>query len=55
MDRRFAAGLTLTALGVAGYLLGLRVAYPGRAFSISAVMVGVTLLVVGRNGREERT
>jgi hypothetical protein len=52
MDRRFVAGVALTALGVVGYLLGLRVAYPGRAFSVSAVMVGVTLLAVGRDGRE---
>lgn len=43
----FNAGGALTLLGVAGYVLGLLAAYPGRAFSITAVMVGVTLLAIG--------
>ena len=40
-------GLVGTLLGLGGYLLGIVVAYPGRAFSLSIAMVGVTLLVIG--------
>lgn len=42
-----AIGGALSALAVVGYGLGLVVAYPGRAFSITLLMVGVTLVVVG--------
>jgi len=37
-----AVGLTLSTVGVAGYLVGLSVAYPGRAFSVTGVMLGIT-------------
>jgi len=47
MNGTFVAGAGLTLLGVAGYLAGLVAAYPGRAFSISGVMVGITLLAIG--------
>jgi len=47
MDRAFLVGAALSAVGVCGYLAGLVVAYPGRAFSITAVMVGITLVAVG--------
>lgn len=40
-------GLVSTLLGLGGYVLGVFVAYPGRAFSLSLGMVGVTLLVIG--------
>ena len=40
-------GIGLTALGVSGYAIGVGVAYPGRAFSITALMVGLTLIAVG--------
>lgn len=50
MDRRFGAGLALTALGAAAYLAGVVVQYPGRAFSVTLVMVGVTLLALGNAG-----
>lgn len=46
-----AAGAALTLLGLLGYAAGVAGAYPGRAFSITGLMVGVTLLAVG-NGRE---
>lgn len=46
MDRTQASAVVLTAAGVAGYVLGLFAAYPGRAFSVTLVMVGVTLLSV---------
>ncbi|WP_324757228.1 hypothetical protein [Haloarcula montana] len=47
------AGTVLTLAGAAGYAAGVVVPYPGRAFSITAVMVGLTVLSVGRVSREE--
>lgn len=47
-ETRLGAGLL--AVGLAGYAVGLAVAYPGRAFSLTAVMVGTALVIVGRNG-----
>lgn len=50
MNRLVAAGLGLVAVGLLGYGAGVVVAYPGRAFSVTAVMVGVTLLAIRRAG-----
>ena len=50
MNRTRATGLVLTIGGVAGYLAGLTTPYPGRAFSVTAVMVGVTLAAIGNGG-----
>jgi hypothetical protein len=50
MNRIRAAGVTLTAGGVAAYLAGLATPYPGRAFSVTAVIVGITLASVGGGG-----
>ncbi len=52
MNALRAVGAVATVAGVAGYVAGVLVAYPGRAFSITAVVVGVTLLSVaaGENG-----
>jgi hypothetical protein len=47
MERLRALGAVLSVLALAGYGLGIVVAYPGRALSITLLMVGVTLLVVG--------
>jgi hypothetical protein len=47
------AGAVLTLVGVAGYVAGVAVPYPGRAFSITAVMVGLTVLSIGRVPGEE--
>jgi len=47
MDRIFATGLVITGLGVAGYTLGIVTAYPGRAFSVTAVLVGIATLAIG--------
>lgn len=47
MDRLQALGLGLSGVSVAGYLAGIAVAYPGRAFSITGVMVGLTLYAMG--------
>jgi len=42
------AGLLLSAVGVAGYVVGITEPYPGRAFSLTLLMVGITLALVGR-------
>lgn len=46
MDRLRIAGGVLTAAGVVGYLVGTVVPYPGRSFSLTAVLVGLTILAV---------
>jgi hypothetical protein len=46
-------GLALTVLGLAGYVTGLAVQYPGRSFSVTAVMIGITLAAIARQSREE--
>lgn len=50
MNRVLGTGAALTAVGVVGYVAGVLVPYPGRSFSVTAVMVGVTLLAIGRAG-----
>lgn len=40
-----AGGLSLVG-GVVGYAAGIAAAYPGRSFSVTAVMIGVTLLAM---------
>jgi len=47
MDRVRAVGIALVVAAVAGYLVGIRHAYPGRALSVTGVMVGLTLVAVG--------
>jgi hypothetical protein len=48
MNRVLAAGVVLTAAGIAGYAAGVMAAYPGRAFSVTAIMVGITLVAIRR-------
>jgi hypothetical protein len=50
MDRTFAVGVGLTVVGACGYVGGILVAYPGRALSLTAIMVGITLAAVGERG-----
>jgi hypothetical protein len=50
MDRVVAAGIALTVLGLVGYVVGVVAVYPGRAFSVTGVMVGLTLVAVGGDG-----
>lgn len=44
-------GAVLTLAGVLGYAAGVAVPYPGRSFSLTAVMLGATLYAVGRHRR----
>jgi hypothetical protein len=47
MTRVRTAGIATTVLGIVAYAVGALAAYPGRAFSMTAVMVGITLWAVG--------
>lgn len=42
-------GMVLTGVGLVGYVTGISMAFPGRAFSVTAVMVGLTLVAIGRS------
>jgi hypothetical protein len=50
MDGAFAAGLVATLAGAVGYAAGMATPYPGRAFSVTALMIGITLLAIGTWG-----
>lgn len=44
MQRRALAGWVLSLAGLLAYVAGVAVPYPGRAFSLTAVMAGITLV-----------
>lgn len=46
MNRTFAAGVGLTAASVLGYVVGVLAPYPGRAFTLAGLMVGITVAAV---------
>lgn len=48
MNRVFGAGLLISVLGLVGYGLGIASAYPGRAFSVTALLTGLSLAIMGR-------
>ncbi|GAD52352.1 hypothetical protein MBEHAL_1112 [Halarchaeum acidiphilum MH1-52-1] len=56
MHRTAGVGLALSALGIAAYVAGVLHPYPGRAFAITAVMVGITICAISEGrlvgGRE---
>lgn len=49
MNPTLALGVVLSVGGVAAYVAGVFVAYPGRSLSVTAVMVGLTLAAIGRS------
>lgn len=53
MNGGLIAGAGLTVAGLAGYAAGITVAFPGRAFSLPAIMTGITLVLVSRATEEE--
>ena len=52
MDRGSLVGGGLLVAGLLGYVSGVYVPYPGRAFSLTAVMVGIVLLLIGEGTTE---
>jgi hypothetical protein len=53
MNRVGWIGVALTVIGLACYAAGVALAYPGRSFSVTAVMIGVTLAAIAMPGAEE--
>ena len=53
MGREVFLGAGLSVGGFVGYVVGIYVAYPGRAFSLTAVMVGLTLVAIAQHPRTE--
>ena len=45
-------GVVLLVLGVVGYFGGIVAPYPGRAFAVTGVMVGIALVAIG-SGRAD--
>ncbi|MEE6208722.1 hypothetical protein U3A55_00925 [Salarchaeum sp. III] len=50
MDSVRIAGSVLSVLSLLAYAVGVVQPYPGRSFSVTGVMVGVTLAAVGSPG-----
>ena len=50
MDRIRALGAVTTFACATGYVYGVLAPYPGRAFTVTGVMVGLTLWAVGETG-----
>lgn len=50
MNTALVVGVAATLLGFAGYVVGISAAYPGRAFSVTLLMFGMALVLVGRAG-----
>ena len=47
MDRLQVVGLGLSLVSLAAYVVALWVTYPGRSFSLTGLMVGLTLFAFG--------
>lgn len=41
-------GIGLLLIGFTGYIAGVYVNYPGRSFSLTAIIVGITLVAIAR-------
>jgi len=54
MPRTVLLGGLVALLGLAGYVTGIYVAYPGRAFSLTAIMAGITLVAIGTRPPSEK-
>lgn len=46
MNRLVAAGAAFLALGLVGYAVGVSTPYPARSLSVTAIMIGITLIAV---------
>lgn len=54
MNRNTIVGIGLCIVGLAGYVAGVYFAYPGRAFSVTAVMVGLTVVAIAQQSTDGR-
>lgn len=52
MTRGTVLGTALTLVGLVGYVTGVAVDYPGREFSVTAVMTGIVLVAIARRPTE---
>ncbi|WP_336345652.1 hypothetical protein [Halalkalicoccus ordinarius] len=50
MNRTFGFGAGLTVSGLVGYAIGVTIAYPGRALSVTAVLIGIAIAAAGLDG-----
>lgn len=48
MEWPTAVGIGLFIAGLVGYIVGIYVAYPGRGFSLTAIMVGIAVIAIAR-------
>lgn len=55
MVRKTVLGSGLFVIGLIGYITGIYVAYPGRAFSVMTIMIGVSLVAIARQSSTEAT
>lgn len=53
MNTQQVAGIGFVVAGLAAYGAGVYVAYPGRAFSITAIMVGIAVAAISRRPATE--
>ncbi|ATW88426.1 hypothetical protein halTADL_1671 [Halohasta litchfieldiae] len=50
MEWRTATGVGLFVVGIVGYTAGVSLPYPGREFSLTAVMVGIAIAAIAQSG-----
>lgn len=55
MVRTTHLGGGLFVIGLIGYITGIYVAYPGRAFSVTAIMIGIALVAIAHQSSTEDT
>ena len=48
MEWPTAVGVGLFIAGLVGYVVGIYVTYPGRAFSLTAIMIGIAVAAIAR-------
>ena len=53
MARQTLIGGGLFTVGLVGYVVGIYVEYPGRAFSVTAIMVGIALVAIAHQSPTE--
>lgn len=52
METRRIAGIGLFVVGLVGYGVGVYIPYPGRAFSLTAIMAGIAVAAISESEAE---